>query len=151
MPSYVVQHVQMALNDDKKPLNGSKILLLGIAYKANIGDTRESPAFVIWKLLEESKASVSYYDPLVPKIKGHLSSQFQFLKGRTGIPDDELPGELATSDCVVVITPHSFFKQQDAVGGRQCIIQPALQTYNGPVVDTRNWVPASWGLKVYKA
>jgi len=152
MPSYVVQHVQSALNHDMKPLNGSKILLLGIAYKADLGDTRESPAFVIWKLLEESKAAVSYYDPLVPKIKGHLSSQFQFLKGRTGISDDSLPVELASSDCVVVITPHSFFKQEETPpGGRPCSLFAALKSFTGPVVDTRNWVPASWGLKVYKA
>lgn len=90
MPHYVVSHVQRALNDARKPLNGSQVLLLGIAYKPNLGDTRETPAFVIWKLLREMKATVAYYDPLVPEIRGHLSADLAFLQGTRGIDEEQV-------------------------------------------------------------
>ena len=66
MPHYVVSHVQRALNDSRKPVNGARALLLGIAYKPNLGDTRETPAFVIWKLLREMKVSLSTLCPFPP-------------------------------------------------------------------------------------
>jgi UDP-N-acetyl-D-glucosamine dehydrogenase len=69
MPQYVVQQVASALNARKKPLNGSKILVLGLAYKADVDDDRESPSYVLMTLLKERGAAVSYYDPYVPVIK----------------------------------------------------------------------------------
>ncbi|QZY53056.1 nucleotide sugar dehydrogenase [Leucobacter tenebrionis] len=67
MPAYVVSRVQDLLNDDRKPLKGSRILLLGVTYKSGIADTRESPASTIADLLIRKGAEVSYYDPLVPE------------------------------------------------------------------------------------
>jgi UDP-N-acetyl-D-glucosamine dehydrogenase len=69
MPAYVVQQAVTALNDRKKSLNGSKILVLGLAYKADVDDDRESPSYVLMTLLKERGAAVSYYDPYVPVIK----------------------------------------------------------------------------------
>ena len=67
MPRFVVTKLSEALNKRKKTLNGSKILLLGIAYKSNVNDLRESPSLEIYKLLQQENASVDYYDPLIPE------------------------------------------------------------------------------------
>jgi len=66
MPYYVIQRLSDILNDYKKPLNGSKILVLGVAYKGNIEDLRESPALKVIEILEKKKAEIYYFDPFVP-------------------------------------------------------------------------------------
>jgi len=63
MPLYVVHQVVAALNARKKSLNGAKVLVLGLAYKADVDDDRESPSYVLMTLLQERGAEVSYYDP----------------------------------------------------------------------------------------
>jgi UDP-N-acetyl-D-glucosamine dehydrogenase len=97
MPRYVVQRVQNALNRAGKAVKGSRILVLGVAYKPNVSDTRESPALDIIGLLKEMEAEVSYFDPYVPSIADegwHLSS----------LP--ELLGPAREADCVVIVTDH---------------------------------------------
>ncbi len=69
MPAYVVQRLMEALNDKGKCLKGSRVLVLGVAYKPNVDDDRESPAFVIMELIEKAGASVDYHDPYIPKLK----------------------------------------------------------------------------------
>ncbi|MCD6550931.1 nucleotide sugar dehydrogenase [Thermotoga sp.] len=69
MPEYVVMRVQDILNERRKPLNGSKVLLLGVAYKGDIDDVRESPALKVWYHLERKKAIVEFFDPYVPEVK----------------------------------------------------------------------------------
>lgn len=69
MPRYVVEKTMTALNDRKKTLNGSKALIVGLAYKKNVDDIRESPSFKLWELLEERGAIVDYYDPYCPSVK----------------------------------------------------------------------------------
>lgn len=69
MPEYVVMRVQDILNERKKPLSGSKVLLLGVAYKGDIDDVRESPALKVWDHLEKKKAIVEFFDPYVPEVK----------------------------------------------------------------------------------
>lgn len=69
MPEYVVNRVAEALNSQKKAINGSKVLVLGLAYKADVDDDRESPSYVLMELLKHRGASVSYYDPYVPVIR----------------------------------------------------------------------------------
>ena len=69
MPEHVVTRVSEALNTVKKPLNGSRVLVIGLAYKANVDDDRESPSYVLMELLKQRGAQVSYYDPFVPVIK----------------------------------------------------------------------------------
>ncbi|MEN6579731.1 MAG: nucleotide sugar dehydrogenase, partial [Anaerolineaceae bacterium] len=98
MPRYVVGKIQDALNDHKKPLNGSKILVLGVAYKPNISDLRESPALDVIHLLREKGAVVSYYDPYVPEL------DFEFVRLSS---EKDLAGAVEKADCVAVITNHS--------------------------------------------
>lgn len=69
MPQYVIHKVTEALNSARKPINGSKILLVGLAYKANVDDDRESPTYVLMDLLRKAGAAVAYFDPYVPVIR----------------------------------------------------------------------------------
>ncbi|MBL8214225.1 MAG: nucleotide sugar dehydrogenase [Bryobacterales bacterium] len=99
MPHFVVDKVQNALNDHAKPLKGSKVHVLGVAYKRDIDDVRESPALDILHLLTKRGATVSYSDPFVPKLNAdgiHLLSV------------DALEAAQA-ADCVVIVTDHSGF------------------------------------------
>ncbi len=117
MPQFVVEKVAWALNDDRKALRGSRVLVLGVAYKRDIDDMRESPALDVMRLLEERGAEVSYHDPHIPSFRedGHEMH---------GVPlTDAL---LDTADAVVVITDHK------AVDYQRVVDRAAL------VVDTRN-------------
>lgn len=98
MPRYVVSKIQDALNRYKKPLNGSKVLILGVAYKPNINDLRESPAFDVIHLLQEKGALVSYYDPFVPEV------DFEFVRMNS---EKDLAAAVEKADCVAIITNHS--------------------------------------------
>ena len=69
MPLYVVQRVADALNSVRKPINGSRVHIFGVAYKKNVGDVRESPALDILELLTQRGAMVTYSDPYVPELK----------------------------------------------------------------------------------
>ncbi len=96
MPHFVVEKVQAALNERSKPVKGSRIHLLGVAYKKNVNDMRESPALDILTLLDRRGARLSYTDPHVPHLKfdsGSLESQPLEEAGR--------------ADCVVIVTDHS--------------------------------------------
>jgi UDP-N-acetyl-D-glucosamine dehydrogenase len=104
MPRYWAYKVQDALNDQGKAVKGSKILLLGIAYKKNISDLRESPALDIMHLLEEKGAHVDYHDPYVPKFDYEGFS-------RTAITN--LEQALAAADCVVIATDHAAYDWDD--------------------------------------
>jgi UDP-N-acetyl-D-glucosamine dehydrogenase len=100
MPRYWARKVQDALNDQGKALKGSHVLLLGIAYKKNISDLRESPALDIMHLLAEKGAHVVYHDPYVPKFDYEGMSH-------TGITD--LDQAIAGADCVVITTDHAAY------------------------------------------
>ena len=97
MPSFVVGKIAAALNEDRKPVNGSRALVIGVAYKRDIDDVRESPALDIIRLLEADGAQVSYHDPYVAKIRedGHEWH---------GVALTEK--ELAAADVVVIVTDH---------------------------------------------
>jgi len=98
MPYYVVERLMRALNTHRKPLAGSRILVLGVAYKANIDDMRESPAIKIAELLGDAEADVVYHDPFVPVFEVRGSA----------IPSVELTAEeIAKADAVLVITDHT--------------------------------------------
>jgi UDP-N-acetyl-D-glucosamine dehydrogenase len=118
MPYLVVQSVGEALNGHQKALNGSKVLVLGVAYKKDIDDLRESPALTIIELLKNSGATVSYNDPYFPSVgKGrHYDLQMR-----------SAPLEnLGQYDCVLVVTDHSSYDFRRIVAESQL------------VVDTRN-------------
>jgi UDP-N-acetyl-D-glucosamine dehydrogenase len=114
MPLFVVDKVQNALNDRSKPVKGSHIHILGVAYKQDIDDMRESPALDIIQLLERRGAKLTYSDPHVPHVR------FDGLE----LCSDE--AAMAKADCVVIVTAHSGFDYKALVG-----IAPLI-------VDTRN-------------
>jgi UDP-N-acetyl-D-glucosamine dehydrogenase len=100
MPDYVVSKVADALNDECKSVKGSRILILGVAYKPNVSDVRESPAVDIIHLLQERGAIVSFHDPYVDD----LSHEGIMLAG------EELSDELLqTADCVLIVTHHAVY------------------------------------------
>ncbi|NMC14467.1 MAG: nucleotide sugar dehydrogenase [Chloroflexi bacterium] len=122
MPRFVVSKVQDALNDAGKPLKGSQILILGVAYKPDIDDLRESPALDVIGLLEKKGAQVYYHDPYIPRI-AHDGTE------RVSVTD--LMPAVRQADCVVIITNHSVY---DYTG----IVEAARL-----VVDTRNALGAA--------
>jgi UDP-N-acetyl-D-glucosamine dehydrogenase len=115
MPHFVVEKIQNALNDATKPLRGSHIHILGVAYKRDIDDVRESPALDIIHLLLERGAKVTYSDPFVPSIRVDAS-----------VLEASPVSEADIADCVVIVTDHSSF---DYTG----IVERASL-----IVDTRN-------------
>ncbi len=103
MPQYVVGRVAEALNEDGKPLKGSRVCVLGVAYKKDVDDPRESPAFVVLDLLQKRGAEVSYNDPHVPSLPAMRHHALS-------LDSQELtPAFLQRQDCVVVITDHSAY------------------------------------------
>lgn len=102
MPRYVLMKLRTALNERNKPMKGSKILVLGIAYKPDIADPRESPAFEILSLLLHQGAEVSYHDPFIPKAP-HMRT-WPDLPAFESVPLDE--ATLAGQDAVLLITNH---------------------------------------------
>jgi UDP-N-acetyl-D-glucosamine dehydrogenase len=104
MPAYVVQKVADALNDDAKSVRGSRVLVLGIAYKKDIDDLRESPALEVIRQLQEKGADVQYHDPFCPAIEddGHTALRNLPLHSQ---PFTEQT--LGAADAVVLITDHS--------------------------------------------
>ncbi|MDA0692685.1 MAG: nucleotide sugar dehydrogenase [Nitrospinae bacterium] len=121
MPEYVLQKILWALNNVGKSLKGSRILILGMAYKKNIDDDRESPSFKIMELLEGYGAHVDFNDPYVPVVLGPKREYNQFV-GKKSVSLDDLP----QYDMTVILTDHSSYDYQDIVE-RSTI-----------VVDTRN-------------
>ena len=106
MPEYVVDRVSASLNDVAKAVNGSRILVLGVAYKRDIDDVRESPALDVMRLLEARGAHVEFYDPHVPRFR-------EDGRYRTGVSlSDEM---LAWADAVVIITDHQSVDYQRVV------------------------------------
>ena len=101
MPHFVVDKIQNALNDHSKPLKGSKVHLLGVAYKRDIDDVRESPALDIMHLLDKRGAALSYSDPYVPKLQADgVVPEMRSMDAETAA---------AASDCVVIVTDHKSF------------------------------------------
>jgi UDP-N-acetyl-D-glucosamine dehydrogenase len=124
MPEHVVQLVSDGLNNERKAMKGSRILLLGVAYKKDIDDVRESPALSIIDRLRAKGAEVRYHDPFVKELRfddAHTEG--------SGDPLQSMPltdEELRTADCVVIVTDHSEIDYQ-----RACQLSSLI-------VDTRN-------------
>jgi UDP-N-acetyl-D-glucosamine dehydrogenase len=121
MPHYVVDRLIEALNDCGKPVKGSKICLLGVAYKKDVDDPRESPSLELMELLAARGAVLSYNDPHVPRLPKTRRHHFP------GMASEPLTAEfLARQDCVLIATDHSAYDYEFIVR-------------NAPlVIDTRN-------------
>ena len=117
MPDYVVERVAEALNTARKSINGSRVHLIGVAYKKDVNDMRESPALDVLELLSKRGAQVSYSDPFVPELRhgAHTLSSIALTAALAGKPD-----------CAVICTDHSVFDYD------------ALLASGTLVVDTRN-------------
>jgi len=124
MPYFVVSRVIDALNDRGKALKGAHILVLGVAYKRDVGDVRESPAVKIISLLLERGAKVSYHDPFVPKIP-------KMRKVKLDLASVPLTAELlSTADCVLIVTDHSKVDYQFVVDNSSLIVDTRNATRN---------------------
>jgi len=137
MPEHVVHRVADALNSRQKSINGSRILVLGLAYKPNVDDERQSPSYVLMDLLQERGAEVAYYDPHVPVIKPTREhSQFA---GRKSVEWDR--ATIENFDLVLIATNHSSVNYHEVGAWARCI------------VDTRNAMARVNGAssKVWKA
>ena len=136
MPHHVVLEITRALGSESKPLNGAKVLVLGVAYKPDVGDTRESPALDLIHLLRQQGACVSYHDPLAPSIREAGLDMASV--GTVGEP--ALGEALSAADCVVIVTDHSSYDWADVVERSRL------------VVDTRNAVARAGveGARVFK-
>ncbi|MFP4107107.1 MAG: nucleotide sugar dehydrogenase [Phycisphaerae bacterium] len=118
MPDWVVHKVMEALNDKEKALKGSKILVLGLAYKPNIDDDRESPSYELIELLKERGAKVSYNDPYCPVIKP--TREHPHLAGMKSVPLTEK--SLPKYDAVLISTNHKDYDYQWVVDNAQLVI-----------------------------
>jgi UDP-N-acetyl-D-glucosamine dehydrogenase len=129
MPLYVVERVAEALNTVRKAINGSRVHVIGVAYKKDVNDMRESPALDIMELLAKRGAGVTYSDPFVPELKhdGRMLSSI------------DLPHALASKpDCAVICTDHTGFDYN------------ALVSSGTPVVDTRNALKQYQGASIFR-
>jgi UDP-N-acetyl-D-glucosamine dehydrogenase len=126
MPTHVVERVGEALNSVRKPLKGSRILVLGLAYKPNVDDERESPSYRIMELLSQRGAEVAYYDPHVPVIR--LTREHPRWAGTKSISWDR--ETIQGFDAIVIATAHPSVNYQELADWAQCI------------VDTRNAMAA---------
>jgi UDP-N-acetyl-D-glucosamine dehydrogenase len=122
MPEHVVHRVADALNDRRKALKGSRVLILGLAYKPNVDDERESPSYVLMDLLSERGAEVEYHDPYVPFIKP--TREHWHWAGKKSI--DWNAGTIASFDLVLIATNHACVNYEELADWARCI------------VDTRN-------------
>jgi UDP-N-acetyl-D-glucosamine dehydrogenase len=133
MPAWVISRVSAALSDEGKGLKGAKVLILGLSYKADIDDDRESPSYELIRLLRERGAEVSYCDPHFPVAR----------PGRRHNPEMRsvplTPEEFGRYDLLLLSTAHAEFRD------------PALYRDAKLLVDTRNVVKDEWGPKVVKA
>jgi UDP-N-acetyl-D-glucosamine dehydrogenase len=122
MPEYVVEKVAAALNSERKAVHGSRVLVLGLSYKPNVGDDRESPSYRLMDLLSDRGAHVEYYDPYVPRIGA--TREHRRWEGRASVPWDE--ATIRSFDVVVISTDHA------------AIDYAQLGRWAPRIVDTRN-------------
>jgi UDP-N-acetyl-D-glucosamine dehydrogenase len=122
MPEYVVHRVADALNDRGKPVKGSKVLILGLAYKPNVDDERESPSYVLMDLLKHRGAEVQYYDPYVPVVRP--TREHPQFAGLRSVAWDR--ATIQSFDLVLLATNHASVNYRELADWAPCI------------VDTRN-------------
>jgi UDP-N-acetyl-D-glucosamine dehydrogenase len=109
-PGFCVERIERVLNEAGKPVNGSRILLLGMSYKAGVGDIRESPALKIARMLQDRGGDVSYHDPYVPQLT------------ELGLESVDLDEALAAADAVAIITAHPDLDYAGIVGAAPLVV-----------------------------
>jgi UDP-N-acetyl-D-glucosamine dehydrogenase len=122
MPLHVINRTAEALNSLRKAVNGSRVLIVGLAYKPNVDDERESPSYVLMNLLQERGAAVAYYDPYVPVVRP--TREHPHWAGMQSVSWNRQT--VASYDAVIVATNHQVVNYQELADWSPCI------------VDTRN-------------
>ena len=136
MPQFVIRKLAEALNAHRKPLNGSKVLIVGLAYKANVDDDRESPSYILLERIKETGAEVAYYDPYIPVIKP--SREHAHWAGTPSIAWDQ--ATIESFDAVLISTGHKNVDYDQ------------LLQWSKLIIDTRNVFAAHDGHpKIVKA
>jgi UDP-N-acetyl-D-glucosamine dehydrogenase len=130
MPHFVVNKINDALNEQRRSLNGATVLLLGIAYKSNVSDVRESPALDIIQSLRDHKAVVLYNDDFVPSVK--LTDDWKLHSQPLS------SGLLQAADCVALITDHQYYDI------------PWIVSEARAIVDTRNMTRGMQDTKIVR-
>ncbi len=122
MPAYVIHRVSDALNERQRAVKGSKVLILGLAYKPNVDDERESPSYALMEMLKTRGATVAYYDPYVPVVRP--TREHAHWTGTKSVEWNQ--ATVADFDLVLIATNHA------------CINYQELADWSGCIVDTRN-------------
>ena len=135
MPEHVVNRVIAALNSQRRALNGSKILVVGLAYKPNVDDERESPSYVLMDLLSDRGAELEYYDPYVPMIKS--TREHSHWAGKKSVKWDR--ATIESFDLVLVATNHSCVNYQELADWAQCIVDTRNAMAGLPVTAGKVW------------
>ncbi len=133
MPYYVIQRVMEALNNQKKSLNGATVLLLGMAYKKDVDDPRESPSFKLIDLLREKGAHVLYNDPHIPQLPS--MRRYSFTMESTPLTAQSL----AAADCVLLATDHTAYDYE------------FIHQHARLIIDTRNAFASLDPAKIFQA
>ena len=115
MPQYVVEKVQDALNTEKKAINGSKILILGMAYKKDVDDVRESPSLDVAHVLLDKGAILSYFDAYIPecRVNGY---------NMKSLTVEQIDEAVASADCVVIMTAHSYMDYPEVLAQSKLLV-----------------------------
>jgi UDP-N-acetyl-D-glucosamine dehydrogenase len=137
MPVYVVDKVMHALNDDSKALRGSNVAVLGVAYKRDVDDVRESPALDIIHLLKERGANVTYHDPYVPSVRLDDPHGEHKADAKVEYSVELTVDWLKSADCVVIVTDHTSFDWSWVVSNSRLIVDTRNATNNLRTNGTR--------------
>jgi UDP-N-acetyl-D-glucosamine dehydrogenase len=123
LPDFVANKINDALNEQRRCLNGATVLVLGVAYKKNVGDLRESPALEVLQELVERKANVLYNDDYVPSLA---------LKDRRLFSQPLSDGLLQAADCVVIVTDHDYYDATQIVNQARSVVDSRNMTQDNP-------------------
>jgi UDP-N-acetyl-D-glucosamine dehydrogenase len=127
MPYFCLEKITRALNSDEKAVKGSRVHLVGVAYKADVSDLRESPALKLIELLRAEGANVSYHDPHVPELPVH------------GLRSQDLDGSLEGADCVAIVTAHSAIDYADLAKSAKLLVDFRNATGSDGSFNGRVW------------
>ena len=124
MPYHIVRAIVQGLNREKKSVNGARILILGVAYKKDVDDLRESPALKIIELLQQEGAKISYHDPYFPRL--HKMRRYDFRLSSIDLTPEALSGY----DAVLIATNHSSYDYDSIVRNARLVVDTRNATCN---------------------
>ena len=138
MPRYVISQLSEFLNNVGKPIRGSRICLLGMAYKKDVDDPRESPSFELLDLLRERGADLTYNDPHIPKLRKMRHHDVPEMSS-----SELTPEFLAAQDCVLIATNHTAYDYSFIVKHSKMVLDTRNATKKSALVEKRSSKPKS--------